>query len=65
MLTPCYSAQERRAYKGAIAIFDCTWPPEWPREEIPMKSSFEVMYPEALKEKVLKNWKAFGFKEVK
>ena len=30
-----------------------------------MKSSFEVMYPEALKEKVLKNWEGFGFKEVK
>lgn len=61
ILTPCYTAEERRAYKGAIAIFDCTWPPEWPKEEIPMKSCFEVMYPDSLKEKVLKNWEAFGF----
>ncbi len=65
VITPCYSAEERRAYKGAIAIFDCTWPLEWPREDIPMKSSFEVMYPEWLKQKVLTSWEALGFKEGK
>ena len=63
-LTPCYTAQERRAYKGAIALFDCTWPPEWNKiNEIPVKNSFDIMFPAWLKEKVLNNWKAFGFKE--
>jgi len=63
-LTPCYTAQERRAYKGAIALFDCTWPPEWNKiNEVPVKNSFDIMFPKELREKVLANWETFGFKE--
>jgi len=63
-LTPCYTVKERRAHKGGVAVFDCTWPPEWAKEtETPVKNSFNTMFSEELKEKVLKNWKAFGFKE--
>lgn len=63
-LTPAYTAAERRAYRGAIALFDCTWPPDWDRiTQVPVKNSFDVMFPDELKEKVLTNWKAFGFKE--
>jgi len=65
-LTPCYTAQERRAYKGAIALFDCTWPPERNKmNEVPVKNSFDIMFPKGLKEKVLANWETFGFKEKK
>lgn len=62
-LTPCYTAEERRAHKGAVALWDCTWPPEWSNQtDIPVKNSFKVMYPEKLKNKVLSNWKNYGFK---
>ena len=65
-LTPAYNAEERRAYRGAIALFDCTWPPELNViNEVPVKNSFDMMFPEELKKKVLANWKAFGFKENK
>lgn len=63
-ITPCYTAEERRAQKGGLAIFDATWPLEWRKEtDIPVKSSFEVMYPQNIKEKVLKHWEQWGFKK--
>ena len=61
-LTPCYTGEERRAHRGAVVTFDCTWPPEWSRQtEVPVKSSFEVMYPQELKDRVLRDWKKLGF----
>ncbi|MDP2731222.1 MAG: UbiD family decarboxylase [Dehalococcoidales bacterium] len=63
-LTPCYSAEERRHYTGGLDVFDCTWPAEADRfNEIPVRNSFKVMYPEEVKNKVLKNWKNYGFKD--
>jgi 4-hydroxy-3-polyprenylbenzoate decarboxylase len=63
-LTPCYTAEERRAQSGGLAIFDSTWPLEWKKEtDIPVKSSFEVMYPQKIKEKVLEKWQQWGFKK--
>ena len=63
-LTPCYSAEERRAHKGGLVVFDATWSSEASRwNEIPVKNSFEVMYPKELKDKVMTNWKDYGFKE--
>ncbi len=63
-LTPAYNAEERRAYTGAIAVFDCTWPPELnPFNEVPVKNSFDNMFPEEMKKKIIAKWKAFGFKE--
>ncbi len=63
-LTPCYSAEERRKYSGGLDVFDATWPAESDRfNEIPVRNSFQVMYPEELKNKVIKNWKEYGFKD--
>lgn len=63
-LTPAYSAEERRAHKGGLVIFDTTWPAEWSRwNQIPVKNSFEIMYPPEVKEKVIKNWKKYGFRK--
>lgn len=62
-LTPCYSPEERRDLRGAIALFDCTWPPEWPLEtHVPIKNSFDCIYSEEIKSKVLKNWRKYGLK---
>ena len=61
-LTPCWSVEERKRLKGVSVAFDSTWPPEWPRETIPIKASFKAMYPRELQEKVIKNWKKYGLK---
>ena len=62
-LTPCYSPEERRELRGAIALFDCTWPPEWSREtRVPPKNSFDCIYDEDIKQKVLENWESYGLK---
>jgi len=60
-LTPCYSAEERHTLSGASVAFDCTWPPGWDRvTRIPVKATFNHIYPEELKERVLTNWKSLG-----
>ncbi len=61
-LTPAFDWEERKKLKGAFALFDATWPLEWPKETLPVKASFNSMYPLELREKVIKNWKDFGFK---
>ncbi len=63
-LTPCYNAEERRAHTGGFDIFDATWPAEYNRfNQVPVRNSFNIMYPEDLKAKVIKNWKKYGFKD--
>lgn len=63
-LTPCYTAEERRAHKGGLVVFDTTWPAGASRwNEIPVKNSFEVMYPNEIKDKVIKKWKDYGFED--
>lgn len=61
-LTPYLSMAERKGHKGTRVLFDCTWPEDWSREsDIPPRVSFEEVYPENIKSKVLNNWKAYGF----
>ncbi len=43
-------------------IFDCTWPKDWPAESIPIKASFENLWPEDVRKRVLSKWEAYGFK---
>jgi phenylphosphate carboxylase alpha subunit len=63
-LTPCYSQGERAMQKGASVLYDCTWPGEWSREwEVPVKATFETIFPEPVRQKVLSEWKSYGFKD--
>ncbi len=63
-LTPCYSQGERAAQKGASVLYDCTWPGEWSREwEVPVKATFESIFPDTMKQKILRDWKTYGFKD--
>ena len=61
-LTPFYSPKERAKLKGVSVVFDSTWPPEWPKEIIPIKSSFKTIFSEEIQEKVVKNWEKYGLK---
>ena len=60
-VTPCYSKEEAAKAHGAVGLFDATWPLEWAEEDIPVKSSFKTIYPPEIQEKVIKNWKEYGF----
>lgn len=62
-LAPAFSREERKRLYSATALNDCTWPPEWSTEtDIPVKASFDMMYPRELKDKVTANWSRYGFK---
>jgi 4-hydroxy-3-polyprenylbenzoate decarboxylase len=61
-LTPCYGPEERKRLKGVSVVFDCTWPPEWPKEIIPLKASFKTIYPPEMQERVMNNWDKYGLK---
>ncbi len=60
-LTPCYSPEERHTLSGATVAFDCTWPPSWDRlTRVPAKATFNHIYPEEIRERVLSRWKTLG-----
>jgi 4-hydroxy-3-polyprenylbenzoate decarboxylase len=61
-LTPCYSTEERAQGLGATALLDCTYPLDWPENDLPVKSSFNTIYPESIRQKVMENWQRYGFK---
>lgn len=60
-LIPSLSQEERATLSGSVALFDCTWPLDLPREKVLQKISFST-YPEKVKNRVMKNWKMYGFK---
>lgn len=55
-LHPFLNAQERAWSKGCKVIYDCTWPLDWPEMDTPLKASFENLYPEEVKKRILANW---------
>ena len=61
-LTPCYSTEERTHGLGATALLDCTYPLDWPENDLPVKSSFNTIYPESVRQKVMENWQRYGFR---
>ena len=60
-LVPFLDPEDRLVGRGAYVVFDCTWPTHWKKEQIPVKSSFDVIYPKEIREKVLNKWSAYGF----
>lgn len=62
-LNPFASPEERLYGRAPKVIFDCIFPPEWPKAMVPIKVSFDNVYPKEIQEKVLANWKNYGFKE--
>ncbi len=61
-LIPFLNFKERLWGQGANLLLDCTWPMDWdPNIEIPPKASFGNIYPKEIQEKVINNWKKYGF----
>src|ERR1043166_1639380 len=63
VLLPFLAPKERLIGDAAGVIFDCTWPKDWPEESIPIKATFEKLWPSELQERVLANWEGYGFKK--
>ncbi len=59
-LIPWLSEHEREHRMGARVFYDCTWPVDWPKEELPVRQSFNECYPKAIQELALKKWRAKG-----
>ncbi|MDP2661627.1 MAG: UbiD family decarboxylase, partial [Dehalococcoidia bacterium] len=63
-LLPFLNLEERRHLSAAHVLFDCTWPKDWPKEAIPTKASFDVMWPKEVQDRVLDNWTEYGYDRV-
>ena len=62
VMLPFLPQKERLLGDAAGVILDCTWPKDWPAEAIPVKASFENLWPEEVRARVLKKWVSYGFK---
>jgi 4-hydroxy-3-polyprenylbenzoate decarboxylase len=51
---------ERRAGRGTKVIYDCLQP-NGPPEQAPRRSSFRFAWPRAVQERVVANWRRYGY----
>jgi len=60
-LFPWANRFERDHSIGARAYFDCTWPLEWDKSDIPKRVAFNDLYSKEIKEKALEIWQEYGY----
>ncbi|MEE8448378.1 MAG: UbiD family decarboxylase [Thermodesulfobacteriota bacterium] len=58
-LWPALTPDERRQGLGSKALIDATFPPEWPREWVPVVSDWWD-YPEDIRARVESRWESYG-----
>jgi UbiD family decarboxylase len=51
---------EKVTHDGTKSVYNCLGPEDW-GDKLPERSSFRFAYPQDLQEKVLANWKSYGF----
>jgi 4-hydroxy-3-polyprenylbenzoate decarboxylase len=56
-------ADERKAARAAKVVYNCLPPGDVPPEQAARRSSFRFLWPREIQEKVLANWKRYGFSE--
>ncbi len=61
-LNPFASPAERKTSTGSKALFDCTFPLDWPTSDLSIRVSFDNVYPQEIQDKVNANWDKFGYK---
>ena len=63
LLIPFLSPENRlKGTDGGYVLFDCTWPKDWAQSDIPIKASFDILWPNDIQEKVLEKWNKYGYK---
>jgi 4-hydroxy-3-polyprenylbenzoate decarboxylase len=60
-LFPWANRYERDHGIGARAYFDCTWPLEWDKADIPRRVSFNDLYSDEMQKTTVKIWKEHGY----
>lgn len=60
-LLPWPTPDERAKRIGGRVLFDATWPFDWPKDWVPKTSSFEACWPKEMQQRVLQEWKNYGF----
>ncbi len=58
---PWASRYEQKYGIGAKACFDCTWPLDWDRADIPKTVSFAKSYPPEIQQKALAVWRRYKY----
>jgi 4-hydroxy-3-polyprenylbenzoate decarboxylase len=60
-LIPWLSRYEQKHLLGSRVYFDCTWPPEWDPADVPVRCSFDKIYPVEVQQKALAMWAKYGY----
>jgi 4-hydroxy-3-polyprenylbenzoate decarboxylase len=55
-LWPFLNAYERLHKLGARAYFDCTWPVDWNKADVPARVAFREIYPQEVQQKATDKW---------
>jgi 4-hydroxy-3-polyprenylbenzoate decarboxylase len=55
------TAAERKAKQGTKVIYNCLPPDDCPPDQMPRRSSFRFHWPKEIQERVLANWRRYGF----
>lgn len=63
VLVPFLSPEERKDADGAYMLLDGTWPADLSPDQIPKVSSFDRLWPDEIRKKVLARWSEYGFKK--
>jgi len=57
-----WANQHERQYRiGGETYFDCTWPLDWEPSEVPVRVSFNDIYPPEVQQKALAKWLKYGY----
>jgi 4-hydroxy-3-polyprenylbenzoate decarboxylase len=54
--------KEKHTYRGTKVVHNCLLADRYPNGERPQKGSFENGWPEAVRQKVLRSWKTYGYR---
>jgi UbiD family decarboxylase len=57
------SPEERSAARGTKVIYNCLPAEDCPADQAPRRSSFRYLWPKEIQDKVVKNWRRYGFIE--
>jgi 4-hydroxy-3-polyprenylbenzoate decarboxylase len=57
------TAEERQAAQGTKVIYNCLLPEDCPADQAPRRSSFRHLWPKEIQDKVIENWKRYGYAE--
>ena len=55
--------EERQKAQGTKVIYNCLTPDDGPAEQAARRSSFRFLWPEAIRERVVRNWARYGFRD--